>query len=73
MRVEEEDLKSPAVTVRPGNPCFRCGNAIACTPYVIWQGNDVFYEGDSTTQIGLHVECARKLASHLQDDSEPRH
>jgi hypothetical protein len=68
VRVEEQDLKNPAVAVRPGDPCFHCGNTIACAPYVIWQGND-----QNATQIGLHVECSRKLADHLQDDSQPRH
>lgn len=72
MRVEQEDLANPAVTVRPDDDCFHCGEPIGEPigepPYVIWQGND-----ESTTQVGLHVGCAEKLADHLKADAQPRH
>jgi hypothetical protein len=67
VRVEQTDLdKDPSgVEVRPGDSCFYCGEPLPSPPYVIWAG--------TTGQIGLHDECAEKLADHLHTDAQPRH
>lgn len=62
-----------AFEVKPGDPCFRCGEPLRI-PYVMWAGcgekDGQKLKGKPTGQIALHASCARLLAANLVDDAD---
>lgn len=51
------------VFLRPTSRCFYCGQSLAGSLWIYWNGSD-----EKGQQIWLHAACARRLADHLIKD-----